>query len=190
MRSALFEHEYPNVAPVDPLAVLRVAAVNRTTGRKHGFELIGGGGAGHNIDLGGAVPQLDVRFGFEVEDPTRCALATEVGAEQGKVVADRHGDQGCTARLPGFAANRREVDDGQTGQQFGGGRRVAGELLNGTVDRLERLRKEGSAGLRASHRTHGAMDRIARLVLVAERGLNPHGNQTLSRSRAPVSDDG
>ena len=140
--SGLFEYEYPNVAPVDPLAVLRVAAVNRTAGCEHRFELICGGGAGHHIDLGGAVPDLDARFSLEVEDPARCALATEVGAEQGEVIADRHGDQGCTAWLSGLTADRREVDDGQTGQQFGGGRRVAGESLNGAVDRLDRLRKE------------------------------------------------
>ena len=176
--------------PVDPLAILRVAAVNRTAGCEHRFELICGGGAGHHIDLGGAVPDLDARFGLKVEDPARCALATEVGAEQGEVIADRDGDQGCTAWLSGLAANRREVDDGQTGQQFGGGRRVARELVNGTVDRLDRLRKEDRSGLRARHRTHGTVEGIARLVLVAERGLYPHGDQTLSRSRAPVSDDG
>ena len=134
------QHEYPNVTPVDPLAVLRVAAVNRTTGRKHGFELIGGGGAGHNIDLGGAVPQLDVRFGSRLKTQPGVRLPPKLVPSRA-----RSSPIGTAirvyARLPGFAANRREVDDGQTGQQFGGGRRVAGELVNGTVDRLDRLRK-------------------------------------------------
>ena len=94
------QHEDADLAVLHPGAVLGVAAVDALRRGPHRGPLVVGGGPGHRVDGAALVGHGRPGVGLEVEHPGRRARASEVGAEQGEVVADRHRDQRRGAGLP------------------------------------------------------------------------------------------